>query len=863
VGPFIFVNIWLAGFFAFAALHYAGQWWLSRRETSLLVFSIHCVLCAVLSAAIIGVATATTVDRINAALDWRTIAGALGTATTVWLVSRLTGVRAKWYVTAIIVMAVLGVAFNVLIAPVNGTALGIGRLMTPWGEELSFPVREPAGWWLAPLYGVVLSVDAFGLLASARLWTRDRIGGILIGLASAGGLSAGIIAMLADVQRAPMPYMGDAPYAFWVAVMSLMLSREYAQRYRTLVEYAPEAIVVLDATKQAFIDVNQNACRLFGLSREELLQRGPLDLSPVLQPYERFSSEMRQQMIDKALAGKTTRFEWMHQDAARRDIPCEVSLVRLPSTTQKLIRGSIIDITERKRAEGLLRKKDEELRRLVDSNVVGIVFWESNGVLTDANDYFLNLIGYSRAEYARGNIHWDNITPPEYLPLHNRAQTEMERSGVCVPFEKEYIRKDGKRVPVLVGRALFEGETKRGVAFVLDLTQRKRLEIQVRQAQKMEAIGHLAGGVAHDFNNILTVINGRCELLMHQCRVEPSVLQSLEEIHAAGIRAAALTRQLLAFSRQQMLVPSVLSINTVVTDTEKMLLRLIGEDIILTTQLDPNLQSVKADRSQLEQVLLNLSLNARDAMPRGGALTIETRNVVLDDAYCRAYPDLQPGSYSLLTVSDTGTGMDEKIETQIFQPFFTTKGPGKGTGLGLATVHGIVKQSGGHIEVNSQVGVGTTFKVFLPQIDEPPPVHLSQPDHVEMRHDTATILLAEDDAGVRSVVQNILLGEGYTVLIATNGLEALKIAESHPEINLLISDVVMPLLGGRALAERFTAIRPACKVLFLSGYTDDAVFRHGVRAEEFAFLQKPFSPEMLTQMVRKVLDDKTASAAKA
>jgi two-component system, cell cycle sensor histidine kinase and response regulator CckA len=392
------------------------------------------------------------------------------------------------------------------------------------------------------------------------------------------------------------------------------------------------------------------------------------------------------------------------------------------------------------------------------------------------------------------------------------------------------------------------------VVLSIDVTDGRRVEEQLRHAQKMEAVGRLAGSVAHDFNNLLSVILGQSEVLLEDLKPLDPVRPDIESIRNAGIRAASLTSQLLAFSRQQVLIPRVMNLNDVVQEAEKMLRRLLGEDVELVTRYERTLHKVKVDPGQIDQVVMNLAINARDAMPRGGKLTIETKNVELDDSYESDHFGVVPGPHVMLAVSDTGIGMDKATQARIFEPFFTTKEVGKGTGLGLSTVFGIVKQSGGNIWVYSEPGAGSTFKVYLPKAGE------SDVEAVEVvplatLNGTETILLVEDDDGVRQIALLILRRYGYHVLEARNAGEALLTCEQHPRtIHLLLTDVVMPQLSGSELADRLRTLRPEMRVLFMSGYTENAIVHHGILDSGIAYLQKPIVPEALGRRVREVLD---------
>jgi signal transduction histidine kinase/CheY-like chemotaxis protein len=384
----------------------------------------------------------------------------------------------------------------------------------------------------------------------------------------------------------------------------------------------------------------------------------------------------------------------------------------------------------------------------------------------------------------------------------------------------------------------------------------RQMEKQFHQAQKMEAIGRLAGGIAHDFNNLLTVINIGTHFMKHGLPPEDPRLAQIERVRDAGQRAAGLTRQLLAFSRQEIIEPKVLDPNQLLGDLDEMLRRIIGEDVDLTLLPAQDLWRVKIDPSQFEQIVVNLAVNARDAMPTGGKLAIETANVVLDETYAAHHLEAEPGEYVMLAVSDNGVGMNDKVQARIFEPFFTTKEKGKGTGLGLATVFGIVKQNRGHIRVYSEPGQGSTFRIYLPHVSEGAPAPSRPPAaEAELPRGSETLLLVEDEDSVREFTRDILVARGYRVLCAVDGEEALQVAKAHQgPIHLLVTDVVMPRMSGRALADRLQPGRPEMRVLYVSGYTDDAIVRHGVLAEGIQFLSKPFGMEALALKVRAVLD---------
>ncbi|MBP3956043.1 PAS domain S-box protein [Gemmata sp. G18] len=521
--------------------------------------------------------------------------------------------------------------------------------------------------------------------------------------------------------------------------------------------------------------------------------------------------------------------------------------------------GVYQDITDRTRAEDEVRAWKARYEAAVKATGQVLYDWDAVSDHLAWGGSYQSILGYQGAEMPLQLVGWFALVHPDDRPAFTR---EAER---CVasesPFRLEYRvrRKDGAYITV-DDQGHFvpnpTGPSTRMVGFVSDVSERRRLEEQYRQAQKMEAVGQLAGGVAHDFNNLLTVINGYSDIILASLHAHDSVRPMVEEVKKAGTRAADLTRQLLAFGRQQVLQPKVLDLNDVIKGVTQMLRRLIGEDIVLVLHPDPGLLRVKADPGQLGQVLMNLAVNARDAMPIGGALTIETRNVTLGAGTAVDGAEVRSGAYVRLSVSDTGTGMTDDVRRHIFEPFYTTKEQGKGTGLGLATVYGIVKQSGGHIEVETAVGRGTTFRVYLPGTSALMPGE--NPADSTAPKGAEVVLLVEDEAGVRALAQLALRKRGYTVLAAGDAEEAMTVAaQSDRPVDLLLTDVVMPGMGGRALAARLLADQPWLKVLYMSGYTDDAVVRHGVESAQVNFLQKPFTPSGLARKVREILDAHT------
>jgi two-component system cell cycle sensor histidine kinase/response regulator CckA len=796
--------------------------------------------------------------------------------------------------------------------------------------------------------------------------------------------------------------------------------KESEARYRTQIEHAPEAIVVFDVDAGRFIEANDNALKLWGLNRKALLLTNPADLSPHLQPDGRGSAEAIRSNIARTLAGEAPIFEWVHRDAAGRDIPCEVRLVRLPSASRRLVRGSVTDISERKRSEKLqsalyriaattssaedidefyaaihgivgelmyarnfyvalyepttdtiafpyfvdevdarpepmrlgrtltahvlrtgeplltleddfeemvrggqvelvgassvawlgvplkrtgvtfgalvvqsydprfcfneadrevltfvsqhiavalerkraqdaIRDSEERYRLLFERNLAGVYRMTLGGRILDCNDAMARIFGYaSRSEVLDRDIR--TLYPVE--GGHEEFLEALLQFRTLTNYELCGRHRDGHPVWTLENASLLADETAGEIIVegtITDITDRRTLEEQLRQSQKLEAIGQLAGGVAHDFNNLLTSVLGYSDIALRLLQPNDPVRSEIQEIRKAGERAANLTRQLLAFSRKQVFEPRTLGLNALIAESGRMLGRLIGEHIRLVTDLDASLGSVRADPGQIEQVIVNLVVNARDAMPDGGTLTVRTRNADVEPGSSREHFGIDPGAYVVIAVEDTGIGIDSEIQKHIFEPFFTTKDKPHGTGLGLATVYGIVSQSGGRIFVSSQPGRGATFSVYLPRVERPA-CEPAAPPELQARPGSETILLVEDEDAVRNLTRRCLQASGYEVLEAANAEEALDVASRHSgRLHLLVTDVIMPGASGPDLSRQLRARRPDLRVLFVSGYTDAAVASHGVLENGAAFLQKPFTPDALARKVREVLDAGTAS----
>jgi PAS domain S-box-containing protein len=631
-------------------------------------------------------------------------------------------------------------------------------------------------------------------------------------------------------------------------------------KYRTLVEQMPAVIYVAEHERVGrLIYISPQIEAILGFSVAELMADADF-LTRQLHPQdrERFLAEVRQ--LRATGEPMTTEFRMLARDGRIVWFSDQIQVVRDEGTSSLAVQGFLVDITERKRAEEELRRQREFLRQVVDTSPNFIFAKGRHGRFTLANQAMAEAYG-TTVEGLLGKSDADFNPNAEEVEAFRRDDLEVMDSGreKVIPEEVITDASGKRRWLYTVKRPLIgtEGAADQILGVSTDITASKLAEDQLRQSQKIEAVGQLAGGVAHDFNNLLGVITGYAELLLKDIGPEHRGARRLDQIHKAADRATALTRQLLAFSRKQVLQPRILDLNAVVGDVEKMLGRLIGEDIQIVTSLAADLGRVKADPGQIDQVILNLAVNARDAMPGGGKLILETANAELDESYLPTHPGAKPGPHVLLAVSDSGHGMDAETLLRIFEPFFTTKEQGKGTGLGLSTVYGIVKQSGGDIVVYSELGRGTTFKVYLPRVDEEAGTAAAGEVPAEpLARASETILLVEDEKSLRAMIREILEEGGYTVVEGGSPEEAIAAARSHPgPINLMLTDVVMPSMGGRDLAVELAALRPGLRVLYMSGYTDNAIVHHGVLDAGMHFLQKPFTADALLRKARAVLDE--------
>jgi len=629
-----------------------------------------------------------------------------------------------------------------------------------------------------------------------------------------------------------------------------LLERE--ELFRLISENAADLIAVVDMDGRRIYN-SLSYQKVLGYSVEELRNSTSMEQ---IHPDDRESVKQAAEEARRTGIGRPLEYRIRHKDGSWRVLESTASVIRNSKGEPEKLVIVNRDVSDRKLAAEALRRSEASFRSVVEDAPYGIYRANLSGQLLMVNSTLEKMLGYeSQEELLKANLAADIYRDSRE---HQGLSQMFPRDQGFKDMEVEWKRKDGSPITVRCsGRPVHNeaGDLAYLEVFAEDITERRVLEKQLRMAQKMEAIGRLSGGIAHDFNNLLGVIIGYSQVMKRSLGPSHSSYEHAEEIEKASQRAVSLTRQLLAFSRQQVLEPAILSLNALVADMEKMLPRLLGEDIKVDLSLDPVLGHVKADQGQLEQVLMNLAVNARDAMPGGGKLTVRTANVDLDLAYTRHHPGSKPGRYVMLGVTDTGIGMDPETQAHIFEPFFTTKERDKGTGLGLATVYGVVKQSGGYIAVDSEKGKGASFSVFLPRVEqEVDATEAASPKPLSVRG-SETILLVEDAEPLRKLAHMFLKDNGYKVLTAADGEEALQVAKQHAApIQMLLTDVVMPGINGRVLAERLGPWQPGMKVLYMSGYTDSFIAGHGVLESGIHLLHKPFTEETLARKVREVLE---------
>jgi PAS domain S-box-containing protein len=767
------------------------------------------------------------------------------------------------------------------------SALASGVLLL-WGTHLFLGRELPRAWiagaaaiavWIAVAAGRTVSFLAFALpnflfLAVIYLWTGVVF---LRSLRGAGGRIVGWAFILWGLHKADYPFLRPlAWFAPWGYVLSAVIELSVAigmllvyfqkmrtelidkeERFRLFAENAPDIIYRYRLRpERGFEYVSPSVTALTGYTPEEHYADPDLGLK-LVHPEDR---EMLKGMMAGPDPGRPLVVRWVRKDGGvlwteQKNVPLHDDGGRLTA-----VEGIARDITDRKRTEEAFREHERRFREFLENMRLSAVMLDRDGTVTFCNDHLLGLTGRTREELAGRN--WiDLMVPPD-----ERAATKAYFldliAGKPVPLHHEnaVLTRTGERLLVVWDNALLRnaGNEIVGTASIgTDVTEHRKLEEQFRQAQKMEAVGRLAGGIAHDFNNILTAIVGYAHLLKQGARPDDPLLVNVEPILEAVQRAAALTHSLLAFSRKQAITIRPVDLNAVIGRTEKLLRRLIGEDVELRTELAPGPLAALADAGQVEQVLMNLATNARDAMPRGGCLTIRSELRAIDGAFVQTHGYGEPGTYALIEVTDTGTGMDERTRAKIFEPFFTTKEPGRGTGLGLAMVYGIVKQHGGFITVQSEPGQGTTFDIYLPLAGKPAGAEPERP--VVAKTDaslrgTGTVLIAEDDAALRRLFTTVLREYGYTVIDAADGEEAVRKFSGHrEEVRLVVLDVIMPKKGGKEAYDEIRGIRPGVKVLFVSGYAPDTVRDKGLIEGGADLLLKPVSPWDLLRKVREVL----------
>jgi len=659
--------------------------------------------------------------------------------------------------------------------------------------------------------------------------------------------------LVRDASGRPVEAIGS-----WLDVTEIRLAaeglRESEERLRTIIEAEPECVKVVGRDGR-LLEMNPSGLAMLEAGSLEQVQR--IGLSELVAPESRPAFAT---LFKRVMGGEsgTLQFEVVGLAGTRRWLETSAVPLRDPRGGVAAMLGVSRDVTGQRRAAEALAASEERFRSLIERSTDLIMVFDAGGKVSFASPSVSEALGYPPEDLLGANP-FDYMEPGDVTEVERVLRELAREPGATRRLELHVRRSDGSwRLFEAVARNLRHVPAVQGIVVnSRDITDQRRLEEQFFQAQKLESIGRLAGGVAHDFNNLLIGVLGYADFLEEGIRAGKPSLEDLAEIRKAGERARELTRQLLAVARRQVIAPQVLDVNALVRDSEKLLQRVMGEDVAIDVRLAEGLRAVKADPGQLQQVILNLAVNARDAMPEGGRFRVETADVEVEGRRAPPDPGVEPGWWVTLTVSDSGHGMSPETQAHLFEPFFTTKPAGKGTGLGLATVYGIVKQSGGHIGFHSLAGSGTTFRVWLPASAEPPPGARRLTDRLARpaRPGSETVLVVEDATAVRDLAVRALRGAGYVVLEASSGRQAMEVAEKAPgPIRLLLADVVMPEMSGRAVAERLATWHPGLRVLYMSGYARDAISQHGVLEPGTEFLAKPFTPGVLIARVRAVLD---------
>ena len=709
----------------------------------------------------------------------------------------------------------------------------------PEPPESTFPVAKPVVWQQLSLAILPITIWVLALQAGAQ--GKDvAYGSVFLSLICYGS-------RLAITQRALYETNELERKQTFALEKSLSL-------LHSTLESTADGILVVDLRGRV-VDYNHRFQTLWGIPHELLNQRDD----------ERLLEYVLSRVEDAGLFLERVRYLYDHKEEDSFDVVRfrEGRIIERYSRPQwlgKEIVGrvwSFRDVTEREQAQHEIAAWKERYDAAVQATGLIIYDWDPASNVVRFGGAFEQILGYRAADFEAPTQGWRKLIHPDDLSayqatiaaaLHSKESFDTEYRVRRYDGQYRWLREQGRIVPEK------DAQASHMVGFLTDITEHRILELQLRQAQKMEAVGRLAGGVAHDFNNLLTVIAGYSELQMRSIPETDPAHDQAEQIRAATTRAAALTRQLLAFSRQQVLLPRIVDLNVVVTDVDKMLRRIVGEDIEITPQLAPILGAVEVDPGQIEQVLVNLVVNARDAMPNGGQVVVETANIQIDQNYSSEHFYVKAGRYVRLSITDTGIGMDAVTRARLFEPFFTTKELGRGTGLGLATVYGIVKQSGGHIEVSSEPGHGTTFKIYFPLVNRPVSAPAPHPPAADNSQGTEVILLVEDENSLRQMVTQVLSSRGYQVIAVRSAEEVEQIVAANPHIDMLLTDVIMPKVGGPELVKRIAPRYPNMKVLFMSGYTANSMRRDGEHEQSSSFLEKPFTPQTLTAKVREILD---------